>query len=385
MKNVSKRSAQRSDVVAVIGGDIGDPFSVLGMHGPDGDGAVVVRAFAPDASGVAVVDARTGKEVMPLTRLHSDGFFEGATKRNERFPYRLRLTTPQGEEEIEDPYRFPPILGDLDVHLLSEGRHLRAYECLGAQLRELGGVQGVAFAVWAPNARRVSVVGPFNNWDGRRHPMRLRHDCGVWELFVPGLEPGILYKYEVKARSGELLALKSDPFGFYAEQPPSNASVVWDLGRFEWQDGEWMGRRAAVNDRGAPITIYEVHLGSWRRREESGRYLRYSELADELVPYVRDMGFTHIELLPITEYPFDGSWGYQPIGLYAPTSRYGTPATSRPIHTALPISTGRACTSMPIRNRDGIGIGIRSSTIMAGARSPITFWRTPCSGLTVTT
>ncbi len=326
MSRRPKSPAGAPPFAALLRGDESDPFAVLGMHGPGADGAIVVRAFLPQASAVSVIDGASGAVVADLARVHPDGAFQGIVGRTSCFAYRLRVETAAGQSEIEDPYRFPPLLGELDAYLLAEGRHHRAYEKLGAHVTEIAGVAGVAFAVWAPNARRVSLVGPFNDWDGRRHPMRLRHDCGVWELFVPGLGPETLYKFEIKARSGDLLPLKADPFGFFAERPPATASVVWNLDDFRWRDAEWRGRQAAAAARDAPIAIYEVHLGSWRRRSDAGQgYLSYRELADALVPYVRDMGFTHIELLPISEYPFDGSWGYQPIGLFAPTSRHGTP------------------------------------------------------------
>ena len=311
---------------ALIAGDHGDPFAFLGLHGPDANGRIVIRTFQPQAQGVVAIDARSGEPLVRLDRVHEAGVFVGVNQAGGRLPYRLRLEMADGDREIEDPYRFPAVLSDFDVHLLAEGMHKNVYEKLGAHVRLVEDVAGVAFAVWAPNARRVSVVGPFNDWDGRCHPMRFRHECGVWELFIPGLTPGALYKYEIKARSGEILALKADPYAFYAERPPATASIVYDVRGLRWGDGDWLARRRAAGAREAPISIYEVHLGSWRRRaEEGGRYLSYRELADELVPYVRDLGFTHIELLPVTEHPFDGSWGYQPTGLFAPTSRHGAP------------------------------------------------------------
>jgi 1,4-alpha-glucan branching enzyme len=234
--------------------------------------------------------------------------------------------TPSGPHEFDDTYSFPPVLGDLDVHLLAEGTHLRTYERLGARPIEMAGVAGTSWAVWAPNAGRVSVVGDFCDWDGRRLPMRLRHECGVWELFVPGVGPDHLYKFEIKGSNGALLPLKADPYAYYAERPPRTASVVTSAARFAWQDQAWLAGREGRNDRHAPISIYEVHLGSWRRKGEHGReFLSYRELADTLVPYVADMGFSHIELMPVSEFPFDGSWGYQPISLFAPTSRFGRP------------------------------------------------------------
>ncbi|MBI4183530.1 MAG: 1,4-alpha-glucan branching protein GlgB [Proteobacteria bacterium] len=318
-------------VEALARGAHGDPFAVLGMHGGEGQGPLVVRAFLPRATAVAVVESATGARLANLVRVHPEGLFEGRIEgRRARFAYRLALKADGGEVEIEDPYRFSPVLGDLDVHLLAEGSHLEAYKRLGAHPAAMEGIAGVSFAVWAPNARRVSVVGSFNDWDGRRHPMRLRRECGVWEIFLPGVALGALYKYEIIGRSGELLPLKADPYAFFQERPPGNASIVHGLKRHDWRDGAWMEARERAQARDRPISIYEVHLGSWRRRPEEGnRYLGYRELADRLVPYVRDLGFTHIELLPVSEYPFDGSWGYQPISLFAPTSRFGPPEDFR--------------------------------------------------------
>jgi 1,4-alpha-glucan branching enzyme len=219
-----------------------------------------------------------------------------------------------------------PVLGEIDAHLIGEGTHLRLYEVMGAHARTIDGVTGTAFAVWAPNARRVSVVGDWNRWDGRANPLYLRREVGVWELFVPGVGAGARYKFELENREGRLLPLKADPFAFWSEPRPRNASIVWDAPPYAWSDAEWMAGRGARQHREAPIAIYEVHLGSWRRRpEEHNRFLSYRELADELVPYARDLGFTHLELLPVTEHPFDGSWGYQTTGFFAPTSRFGTP------------------------------------------------------------
>lgn len=221
------------------------------------------------------------------------------------------------------PDAFPPWLGPLDHHLLAEGTHRRAYEKLGAHPVVLDGVPGTVFAVWAPNARRVSVVGTFNGWDGRCHPLR-SSDSGVWERFVPGVGPGELYKFELVGPEGDLLPLKADPFAFRCEPPPGTASVVHGLGDFAWGDGAWMADRGRVPIHAAPFSAYEVHLGSWRRRPD-GRFLNYREIAEQLVPYVRHLGFTHVELLPVGEHPFYGSWGYQPLGLFAPTGRYGSP------------------------------------------------------------
>jgi len=312
-------------IEALVRGDHGDPFALLGPH-RDAKGQTVVRTFQPHASRVWVIDGK-GKALAELSREHADGLFAGRVgKPKSPFAYRLRLEAGGQTLEIEDPYRFGEILGDIDVHLIGEGNHRQIYEKLGAHPRTMEGVDGVAFLVWAPNATRVSVVGAFNGWDGRRHPMRKRIECGVWELFVPELGAGEVYKFEIKGPQGELLPLKADPFAFAAEHPPRTASVVHGMGDLAWSDQDWMDTRAAANGRDAPISIYECHIGSWMRVTEDGnRYLSYRELAERLVPYVKDMGYTHLELLPVSEFPFDGSWGYQPIGLFAPTSRHGGP------------------------------------------------------------
>ncbi|MGP1397812.1 MAG: 1,4-alpha-glucan branching protein GlgB [Inquilinaceae bacterium] len=315
--------AERPDIEAIVQAEHGDPFAVLGMH--ERSGTLVVRTFQPSASAVQVVDAQTGAAVADLDQVHPAGAFEGPVPgRRHPFAYKLRVHHPGGVADIDDPYAFPPVLGELDMHLLIEGKHLRNYERMGAHPTEMNGVAGTSFAVWAPSARRAAVVGDFNGWDGRIHPMRLRIEAGVWEIFLPGVAAGARYKFEIKGPSGEMLPLKADPYAFYTERPPNTASVVHGSTASDWQDGAWMASRAGVHSVEAPISIYEVHSASWRRGDDN-RYLTYDELADELVPYVRDMGFTHIELMPISEFPFDGSWGYQPIGLYAPTSRHGSP------------------------------------------------------------
>ncbi len=303
-------------VRALVEGRHGDPFAVLGRHGD------LVRTFQPRARQVRVLDT-ANQVVGELRRIDDDGLFEGAVAGLATgAAYRLAVDG----RVMEDPYRFGAVLGEVDVYLLAEGRHRRLYEKLGAHPRTVDGVEGVSFAVWAPNATRCSVVGDFNHWDGRAHVMRKRLECGVFEIFVPGVRKGTHYKYELLGPRGELLPLKADPVGFRAQHPPETASVVTGLVDHAWSDGAWMGGRARRHDRAAPISIYEVHLGSWMRvPEEGGRYLSYAELAERLVPYVKEMGFTHIELMPISEYPFDGSWGYQPVGLFAPTIRHGTP------------------------------------------------------------
>ncbi len=318
---------QRPDpeVEAIVEGRHDDPFSFLGMHRTST--GICVRAMLPAAQEMAVVESATGKIAAKGVRTHRDGLFIATlADRGEPFRYRLRISSGVFQSEFDDVYRFSPVLGELDIHLLVEGNHLASYQKLGAHPIAHEGTEGVAFALWAPNARRVSVVGDFNAWDGRRMPMRRREASGFWELFVPGLRPGRLYKYEIIGAEGRLLPLKADPHAEQSETPPGTASVVADPSRHIWHDGAWMAERWRRNDRESPIAIYEVHLGSWRRNlAEHGRYLTYRELAGQLVPYVQDMGFTHIEVLPMAEYPFDGSWGYQPISLFAPTSRYGAP------------------------------------------------------------
>ena len=300
----------------------GDPFAVLGPHA-DGDG-VVVRAFFPGARAVDVVDA--GGELRARGEpAGPDGLFEARTS---ALPpgYRLRVEDAGGTRIVDDPYRFGPILGELDAWLIAEGSHLRLYDVLGAHPAEIDGVHGTRFAVWAPNARRVSVVGDWNRWDGRVHPMRLRREAGVWELFLPGVAPGARYKYEIVGAGGELLPLRADPFAQRTELRPGNASVVTAPSTYAWSDDEWMRARGPKQRRDAPISIYEAHLGSWQRvPEQNDRFMTYRELAERLVPYAAQMGFTHIELLPVTEHPFDLSWGYQTTGWFSPTSRFGEP------------------------------------------------------------
>jgi 1,4-alpha-glucan branching enzyme len=313
----------RAAVEALLAGNHGDPFAILGPH-RHGQG-LSIRVLAPSAETVDVVDAHSGSVLATLEKLHDSGFFGGLLPAAEQpYDYRLRFKNGEAQWEADDPYRFPPVLGDLDIHLMAEGKHRRLYEKLGAHPMRLQDTEGVAFAVWAPNARRVSIVGDFNHWDGRRHPMRKRHEAGVWELFVPGVPYDAHYKFEILGANGELLPLKTDPIGFSQEVPPSTASCVHGLVEHDWRDRDWMAARGGAQDRSAPISIYEVHMGSWRRGDGNS-FFDYDRLADELIPYVRDLGFTHVELLPVSEHPFSGSWGYQPIGLFAPTARFGSP------------------------------------------------------------
>ncbi|WP_047395617.1 1,4-alpha-glucan branching protein GlgB [Chitinibacter sp. ZOR0017] len=317
-------SVSPADIDALCQGLHADPFALLGMH-TDAEG-VWVRAWLPDATACAVVEAKTGRSLVQLAQLDARGFFAGLIpRRKNAFAYQLDVQWGEQTLRLEDPYRFGPVLGEQDVWFLAEGSQRRPFERLGTHWAERDGVAGFSFAVWAPNARRVSVVGDFNGWDGRRHVMRLRRECGVWELFLPQVQEGQAYKYEIIDQHGQL-QLKADPYGFAAEMRPATASRVARLPAWI----EHSATRQAANALNAPISIYEVHLGSWRRRPQEGnRWLSYRELAVELVDYVAEMGFTHLELLPINEHPFDGSWGYQPLGLYAPTSRFGTPEEFR--------------------------------------------------------
>ena len=321
---MSAGTLSKGTIEALVAGDHADPFGALGPH-PAADG-VRISAFVPGAETLSVVIGTGGDRLASLERIDQAGLFSGVIPDQPvTLAYRLQATRGDDSWTFEDPYRFAPVIGDIDNFLLGEGSHRRLWERLGAHLIDHQGVAGVHFAVWAPNARRVSVVGDFNQWDGRRHPMRLHPGTGVWEIFLPELGEGSVYKYELRDQAGNLLPLKADPFAFGSELRPKTASVVRDVHRFAWHDEGWLSQRRELAAPDAPISIYEVHLGSWKRGEDNS-FLDYDELADQLIPYVEDMGFSHIELLPITEHPFDGSWGYQPIGLFAPTARHGDPA-----------------------------------------------------------
>lgn len=304
-----------AEIALLQGGRHDRPFEVLGLHLPGDRRCLTV--LLPGADSVAAVMAAGD---VPLAQV-ADGLFRGVIGAGN---YRLRATGDGGTWEFDDPYRFGPVLGPVDLHLIAEGTHRRLWQALGAHVMVHDGTEGTHFAVWAPNARRVSVIGDFNAWDGRRNPMR-RLQPGLWEIFLPGIGEGQAYRYEV-LDANDLPQQKADPVGFGARHPPETASIVRDITGYGWRDGDWMDRRAALGRRDAPISIYEVHPGSWRRRAaEDNRPLSWREMAQELVDYVADMGFTHIELLPVSEFPFDGSWGYQPVGLYAPTIRFGPP------------------------------------------------------------
>jgi 1,4-alpha-glucan branching enzyme len=327
-------SVATSELDALVRREHPNPHAVLGAHPAADGGAVVVRALRPAAAGVSVILDGAGNgdgSPVPLEQIHPGGVFEGVIPGAE-LPLRYRLDVDYGEAgrfTIEDPYAFAPTLGELDLHLMGEGRHEELYDKLGSHVRTIGShppVRGTSFAVWAPAARAVSVVGDFNSWDGRLHAMRSLGSGGIWELFLPGVEPGARYKYEILTADGEL-ALKADPYAQETEVPPKTASVVTEP-RHQWSDADaaWLARRDEPPPLGRPVSIYEVHLGSWRLNAlEGNRPLTYLELADELAAYVTDMGFTHVELLPVMAHPFSGSWGYQVTGYFAPTPRHGSP------------------------------------------------------------
>ena len=305
---------------ALAAATVGDPFALLGPH-EDALGTIV-RVYVPGAEAVDLYAQADGALLVQLQPVQIDGLFAGRIPRG--VFYRQRIRWPGGAEfETEDPYSFGLLLGDLDLHLIGEGTHIELGRVLGAQALTVDGITGVRFAVWAPNARRVSVVGDFNSWDGRRHPMRRRVEGGIWELFVPRLMPGERYQYEILGPHA-LQPLKSDPVALQVEAPPSRCSIVADSTPFAWTDEAWMQARAAHQSPHAPLSVYEVHAGSWRRHRD-GRPLSWNELAEQLLPYVVEQGFTHIELLPVMAHPFGGSWGYQPLGLFAPHADYGTP------------------------------------------------------------
>ena len=315
------------DIFHIVNGEHSDPHTVLGMHEMDEDGrkAVVVRAFLPNAAGITVIDYANKRKKYPMERLHADGFFEVTiADREEWFRYQLEYTDADGNTwRSYDPYSFSPTLSEFDRHLFGAGTHYEIYEKMGGRLMTHEGARGAAFSVWAPNAKAVSVIGDFNNWDARRSPMRRLGESGIWELFLPAAAEGDKYKFHVTQCDGRVVD-KTDPYGVYAEVRPNNASVLYPLKRYKWKDRRWMTARRKYDFRTAPMNIYEVHLGSWKRAE-GDRFLTYTELAEQLIPYVKEMGYTHIEMLPVEEHPFDGSWGYQVTGYYAPTSRYGSP------------------------------------------------------------
>ncbi len=325
MEDLLYELLDRAEVEAIIYSEHDNPHSLLGAHVTDK--GILISAFIPTAVQIAVRLVKSGQEY-PMVCEDKEGFYAALLPGNKAVPYTLIVTyNNTTAEEIRDPYSFEPVMDPLDLNRFSNGIHYNIYEKLGAHNLEINRVKGVLFAVWAPNAIRVSVVGDFNNWDGRRHTMRRLYDSGIFELFIPGLQSGEVYKYEIKIKGG-LIILKADPYANRAELRPHNASVVCELNEYQWQDHNWMKERAEYQYKTEPLNVYEVHLGSWKmpQAEDGREFYNYRELAHMLAGYVKDMGYTHIELLPVMEHPFDGSWGYQLTGYYAPTARYGSPA-----------------------------------------------------------
>ncbi len=320
-----KTFLEPEQIEAIVQGQYEDIFSVLGLH--TSDQGMIFRVFLPNADKVSIVDKKTNRVVLKLTQIHEQGLFEGLLKRRKKvFDYCLHVYYGKTHIVKEDVYRFKPNLRDEDIYLFGEGTQEQTYQWMGAHRRNIDAVDGVCFTVWAPEAKRVAVVGDFNHWDGRGHIMQKHYGSGIWALFVPGIQHGDLYKFELLDQQGALLPLKADLYGRSMQHPPETASRIVFEDRFEWTDKQWLNTRNEQQSQDKPVSIYEVHAASWRRKTDQGnRYLSYLELADELLPYVVDMGFTHIQLMPISEYPFDGSWGYQPVGMFAPSIRFGTP------------------------------------------------------------
>lgn len=327
LKPVKKITLDKDQIAALEQADHSDPFAVLGPHrvARGKKTGLLVRTIQPNAK-IINIWFDEGSSYREMARISPGGLFEiFFESRKELSGYHYEIVPFEGEKyRLEDPYRFGPTITDYDLQLWGEGNHRRAYEWMGAHPMTIDDTEGVRFVVSAPSARRVSVVGGFNDWDGRRHPMRKYVDQGIWEIFIPGLVDGDVYKYEIGGAQGGVPLLKADPYGFCSELRPRTASVVKDLDRYKWNDKKWMQKRGKAFDE--PISVYEVHLGSWKKSEFSSTgFLTYRELAENLVPYVRELGYTHIELLPVAEHPYDPSWGYQITGFFAPTSRYGTP------------------------------------------------------------
>ena len=325
MQNLLNSQMDWEKVEAVVYADTKYPFQILGPHVTEN--GVQICCMYPGARSVSVKVKRS-KEVYEMERLDDTGFFGVLVNRDKIFKYTYEITNEDGTVwEQEDAYAFLPVLPDEELELFAQGINYNIYKVLGAHKKKIGGVEGVEFAVWAPNAQKVSVVGDFNLWDGRRHLMEMQKDSGIFALFIPGVQEGDIYKYEIRIKGGANV-LKADPYGFSSQMRPDNASVVADLSGFEWNDKEYMSARKKNNPLDGPVNIYEVHLGSWKKpnEEEEGRpFYNYREIAPDLAKYVQEMGYTHVELLPVMEHPFDGSWGYQVTGYYAPSSRYGTP------------------------------------------------------------
>jgi 1,4-alpha-glucan branching enzyme len=333
MDNLAKSVLDNEEVQAIINTKHQDVFSVLGMHKHPTKNGIIVRTFLPDAMSVEVIDSQTNKLVAVLDLVNPAGLFEGKLgRRRNVFNYRLRIAYKRETLVVEDPYRYSSQINNDDLYLFCEGTHEKTYQWMGAHKHEVDNVQGTHFVLWAPDASRVSVVGDFNFWDGRRHVMRKHPAAGVWEIFLPNVAENASYKYEIADKNAQIQPLKADPYAFSMQLAPATASKVIHNNVYQWQDDQWMKERASSpNHYHGPVSIYEVHLGSWKRSAKnssdaghSASYLTYRELAEQLVPYVVEMGFTHLQLMPVSEFPFDGSWGYQPIGLFAPTARFGS-------------------------------------------------------------
>jgi len=330
MKSVlASTSIKQSDIDAIVQARHGAAHTILGLRALTSSGVLVISAFIAGADSVAIIDKKTQKQLALLTQVDSAGFFIAKLRRKKTFAYQLKVSFGQEVQLIEDAFAFSSTLGEIDIHLLNEGNHQKPYQKLGAHHYVIDGIEGTAFSLWAPNADSVSVIGDFNQWDGRMHPMEniIHHGSrsGYWTIFIPNIKLGSLYKFELKDSQGNTLANKSDPFASQAQYRPDTASIVADESDYPWQDEQWLIERGQRNARNAAISIYEVHLGSWKRAEDGG-FLNYRDIASQLIPYVLEMGFTHIQLMPVSEYPFDGSWGYQPVGLFAATARFGSRA-----------------------------------------------------------
>ncbi|MGL1956097.1 MAG: 1,4-alpha-glucan branching protein GlgB [Colwellia sp.] len=328
---LAKTDIKQSDIDAIVDAHHGTAHTILGLHALTSTGVLVISVFNPNAEHISIVTKASGKveskTLASLTKVHEAGFFIAKLRRKNHFSYQLNITIDGQERLVDDAFSFSPTLGEIDIHLLNEGNHQKPYQKLGAHQMIHQGVNGVSFTLWAPNAGSVSVIGDFNQWDGRVHPMDniVHHGqrCGYWNIFIPSVCAKSLYKFELKDQAGNALPYKSDPYNAQAQYRPDTASVVDSNNVYDWQDKNWMEQRAQRNARNAAMSIYEVHLGSWRK-DEHNNYLNYRDIADKLIPYVIDMGFTHLQLMPVSEFPFDGSWGYQPVGLFAPTARFGS-------------------------------------------------------------
>ncbi|WP_448212772.1 1,4-alpha-glucan branching protein GlgB [Colwellia sp. MEBiC06753] len=321
---MSSTVLSKATVNAIINAKVTQPYQTFGLQTCIDSGYLTITTFDPNAETIEVIEQSSGKSVAKLDKVDDAGVFYKKLRRKVPFTYKLRTLVNDKSQLITDPYQFSPSLGDLDIHLLAEGNHLHPYRVLGAHLIKHHDIKGVSFSVWAPNASAVSVIGDFNQWDGRVHPMQNIHHSGYWNVFIPNIKQGARYKFELKDNYGNVLPLKADPYGVQAQYRPDTASIVGSSKNYKWQDKNWLDKREQRNARDAAIAIYELHLGSWKRAE-NGDFLNYRTIADQLIPYVKEMGFSHVQLMPVSEFPFDGSWGYQPVGLFAPTARFGEP------------------------------------------------------------